>query len=109
MAKTFRLGVTRKLRQAANMKKVTPVVRRLDIVAWPEPTWTPPDNEKIIWGFWEAGEDAMPPLCRFATESWQIRNPTWTVIIRQRSQLPAVRVIQRRTYHLPEFTPTTSK
>jgi hypothetical protein len=79
MVKMF-VSSSRKLRQAANMKKVTPVVRTVDTVAWPEPTWTP-DNEKIIWGFWDAGEDKMSALCRFATESWSVRNPTWTVII----------------------------
>jgi Capsular polysaccharide synthesis protein len=77
---TCLVKTARSIRQADSRKTMTAVVKRLDIVAWPEPTWTL-DNERIIWGFWDDGEEGMPALCQLAIESWRARNPTWTVVI----------------------------
>ena len=38
-------------------------------------------NTKIIWGYWASYPEGFPFLCQKALESWQVRNPEWTIIM----------------------------
>ena len=44
-------------------------------------TTTTTTNTKIIWGYWASYPEGFPFLCQKALESWQVRNPDWTIIM----------------------------
>lgn len=69
------------LRAIDDEKKLCPVRSNPHNVAWPEPNVDAQSGEKILWGFWDGGQEAMPVVCQLAVRSWHARNPGWRVVI----------------------------
>lgn len=60
------------------------VVSKAITEPWPEPLSpeTLFDNStRILWGYWDKGEDELPGLCQLAVRSWRARHPNWRVVI----------------------------
>lgn len=66
---------------------------------------TPRLIPKVIWIFWDTGEESAPDIVKFCIESWRQRNPGWTVNVLDRNtaseavQLPvAIGDVQIQTF-----------
>jgi len=51
---------------------------------WPEPQSSEVlfgNSTRILWGYWDGGEEEMPGLCQLAMRSWRARHPDWHIVI----------------------------
>lgn len=41
----------------------------------------PFEGKKLLWCYWDTGEENMPQFCKLALQTWRCQNPTWTIIV----------------------------
>ena len=78
----FILKVVRELSSFGKSKSMLPEVKSAKIETWPKPNpkaFSP--EKKLMWGFWNSGEENMPPFVKLCVESWRVKNPDFTVTI----------------------------
>lgn len=56
---------------------------------------------KIIWIYWDKGEDAAPALVRAAIESWRSKNPRWDVRVLNAQTVGSIASLQQTPDALP--------
>jgi hypothetical protein len=59
-------------------------IQSVEVEHWVEPKSSKDmflNSTKVLWGFWDKGENCMPGICQLSILSWRAKNPEWNIVI----------------------------
>ena len=78
----FLLNMAYTVQKFSGTKQNLPQVKSVETNPWPQPDPRAfPPGQRILWGYWNSGEDSMPEFNKLCIASWRANNPDWKVII----------------------------